>query len=236
MMNIYEGDYDPHGWIIEELPAPFNRLNPERDGGEWLTAEEAAQRFGVSARTVREVWAKELHPEEVLEPLKAIEYVYDFELPGWDWSEYWKAATRPPVWVGGKRSWRWEQIGHWNFQLERLEVPENVWLPDQDLTPDECTDERASRTAFFHTVDMSRYERDEEGRWKRTKDDRLVEREAGPSGWDLWLEPISRVHVEVAPKVYWEPALADIADRNRENRRAANPGQARGARGRFVKA
>lgn len=49
-------------------------------GRYWLTAEEVAQMFNVSVRTVDERWRRELDREAVAPPWREYRYVYDFEL------------------------------------------------------------------------------------------------------------------------------------------------------------
>ena len=224
--NDVPADFDPMGYVMDEMPSPFNDLDDDRPNGPWHSAEEAAELYGVTPEHVRKRWKKKLNSSEILPALEEIEYAYDFEHPGYKWENYWTPEKMPPPDADASLAPR-QRITSWSPTSLQWEDRANAWLPDQDLDPEDRTPE----TAFYQIVQVVRFDRDDEGRWKRGRDGLVATYEPSQGGWDWGLEPSMRYRVEYAPEVYYGPRLEDMGWKGKQ---ARNPGAPRGANGQFV--
>lgn len=88
MFDLSESDIsDDELQYRMEAPTP-RKYKDYYMGGEWWTAEQAAEFFNISVREINERYRPEMPTGTVLEPVTEHEYGYDFESPDVDFSNY----------------------------------------------------------------------------------------------------------------------------------------------------
>lgn len=216
------------GWAGEpgELILASETSSAHRDKREWVTQEEAAARFNIAPREIRERYEKDLlriFPDAIIDPITEVRYEYDFEAPGIDWEEYAKKQRRwfvrnQPNEVLATYTSGWElTTDPYHRRMDCYPEMKKGFVPDED--------EDGDALMLIGDVPPPR-----DGKKKKKKDERRYDL---AKDYDQGLEGTMTV-VVLQPKLYNMKALKALRDRRARARRDREL-PPRGAGGRFVK-